>query len=171
MVRTSSVYDHFSIWPSRETLTFNLPKQMFQRALPLLEDNSCAKLFSNPCINVQAKAWTSSMYDHFIIWPSNVTLMFNLTEQMFQIALVLRDENNCAKLFWNPCTNVQVMVRHTHPCTMLAHTLNWSCNNYVSLTTSWLDKNEILCDLCTYNHHGCNSHDYLNLPKYSNVLN
>ena len=27
------------------TLTFNLPKKMFQMALLLLEDNNCAKLF------------------------------------------------------------------------------------------------------------------------------
>ena len=33
--------------------------------------------------------------DHFIVWPSSVTLTFNLPEQMFQL-------NNCAKLFWTP---------------------------------------------------------------------
>ena len=53
----------------------------------------------------------SSIYDHFIIWPSCVTLTFNLPEQMFQMAFLLLEENNCAKLFWNPCSNVQVMAR------------------------------------------------------------
>ena len=54
-------------------------------------------------------------YGHFIIWPSSVTLTFNLPEQMFQM-------NNCDKLLWNPCINVEVMawtnlVRCTHACT------------------------------------------------------
>ena len=40
--------------------------------------------------------------DHFIVWPSSVTLTFNLLEQMVQM-------NNCAKLFWNQCINIQVM--------------------------------------------------------------
>ena len=42
--------------------------------------------------------------DHFIIWPSCVTLTFNLPEQMFQM-------NNRAKLFWNQYINVEVMAR------------------------------------------------------------
>ena len=40
-----------------------------------------------------------------------VTLTFNLPEQMFQMALLLLKESNCAKLFRNPCTNVQVTAR------------------------------------------------------------
>ena len=47
-------------------------------------------------------ARTSSIHDHFIIWPSTVTLTFNLPEQMFQMALL-------AKLFWNPCINVGII--------------------------------------------------------------
>ena len=31
------------MWPSSVTLTFNLPKNMFQMALLLLKDNNCAK--------------------------------------------------------------------------------------------------------------------------------
>ena len=95
------------IWPSSVTLTFNLPEQIFQMALLLLKDNNCANFFFNPWINVQVMAWTSSIYHHFIIWPSSVTLTINLPEQMFQMALLLED--NCAKLFWNPCISVQVM--------------------------------------------------------------
>ena len=105
----SSIYDHFIIWPSSVTFTFNLPKQMFQMALFLLKENTCAKLFWNPCINVEVMAWTSSIDDHFIIWPSSVTLTFNLPKQMFQMALFLLKENTCAKLFWNPCINIEVM--------------------------------------------------------------
>ena len=40
-----------------------------------------------------------------------MTLTFNVLEQMFQMALLLVKVNNCAKLFWNPCINVQVMAR------------------------------------------------------------
>ena len=57
---------------------------------------------------------------------------------MFQMALLLLKGNNCAKLFWNPCIIVQVIVR-TNPdgrtdARTHAHTPNKNCNNYVSLT-------------------------------------
>ena len=41
--------------------------QMFKMALLLLKENTCAKLFLNPRINVDVMAPTSSIYDHFII--------------------------------------------------------------------------------------------------------
>ena len=104
MALTSSIYDHFIIWPSSVTLTFNLLKQMIQVALLLLKENTSAQLFWNPCINVEVMARTSSIYDHFLIWPSSVTLTFNLPKQMFQMALLLLKENTCAKLFWHSCT-------------------------------------------------------------------
>ena len=99
MSLTSSIYDHFIIWPSSVTLTFNLSKQMFWTALLRLKDNNCAKLFWNPCINVQVMAQTSSIYDHFYLYLTPMTLTFNLREKMFQMALLLLKENNCAKLF------------------------------------------------------------------------
>ena len=110
IVRTSSIYGHFIIWPSSVTLTFNLPNEElcqiifksmhkctnysldklslwpfshltfksdldlqptwtnFQIELLLLKDNNYAKLFWNPWINVQLMAWTSSVYDHIIIY-------------------------------------------------------------------------------------------------------
>ena len=102
-------YDHFILWPSSRTLTCYLPEQMFQIALLLVMENICAKLIWNPWINVEVMARTSSIYDHFIIWPSSVTLTFNLPKQMFQMALLLLKENNCVKLFWNPCIKVGVM--------------------------------------------------------------
>ena len=55
----------------------------FETALLLLKENY-AKLFWNPCINAEVMAWTSSIYYHFIIWPSSVTLTFNLPEQCFK---------------------------------------------------------------------------------------
>ena len=114
MTQTSSNYDHFIIWPSSVTLTFNLPEQMFQM-------NKCAKIFWNPYISVEAMAWTGSIYDYFIIWLSSVTLVFNLPEKMFQMALLVLEDNKCAKLFWNPYISVQVMTQTnldgpTHEC-------------------------------------------------------
>ena len=84
MAQTSSIYDHFIIWPSCVTLTFNWPKQMFQMALLFLKENICAKLFWNPWINVEVMAQTSSIYDHFIMWPSSVTLTLNPPNKCFK---------------------------------------------------------------------------------------
>ena len=79
---------HF-FWPSSVTLTFNIPEHMFQMALLLLRENNCAKLFWNPCINVDIHviARTSSIYDHFIFWSSSVTLTFNLSKQVFRMSI------------------------------------------------------------------------------------
>ena len=95
--------------------------KLFQMTLLLLEDNNCAKLFWNPCINVQIMLRTSSIhvFEHFDLYLTPVTLTFNLFKKMFQMALLLLKGNNYAKLFWNPCIIVQVMVRtnpdgHTH---------------------------------------------------------
>ena len=73
-------------------------------------------------------------------------------KKMFQTALFLLVDNNCEKLFWNQCINVQVMARtssiydHFDPCGLdLQPTWkkyfkwhfsspNKNCNNFVSLT-------------------------------------
>ena len=65
--------------------------------------------------------------EKLILWPSSVTLTFNLPKKMFQMALLLPKDNKCVKYIWNSCINVGVMTRtnpdvRTHPCTMLAHT-------------------------------------------------
>ena len=99
MARRSSIYDHFDLYLTPMTLTFNLHEKMFQMALFHLKDNNCEKLFWNSCINVQVMARTSSMYDHFDLYLTPVTLTFNLPEKMFQTALLLLKGNNCAKLF------------------------------------------------------------------------
>ena len=88
------------------TLSFEL--QVWPWPLTYQMQN-CAKLFLNPCISLQIIVWTSSIYDHFLIWPSKVTLTFNLPEQMFQTEHLLLKDNNYAKLFWNPWINVQLM--------------------------------------------------------------
>ena len=85
MARTSSMYDHFDLYLTSVTLTFNLPENMFQMALLLFEGNY-AKLFSNPCINVQVMARTISIhvYDHFDFYFTPVTLTLNLPEKFFK---------------------------------------------------------------------------------------
>ena len=106
MYKLYNSLNKLNLWPFYHltfvTLTFNLSEQMFQIT-------NCAKLFWNRCINVQVIVWTSSIYDHLLIWLSSLTLTFNLPEQM----VLLLIDNNCAKLFWNPWTNVQVMVQTT----------------------------------------------------------
>ena len=78
----------------------------------LLQVNNCAKLFWYPCIIVQVMLRTSSIhvFDHFDLYLTPVTLNFNLLK-MFWMVLFLFKGNNCAKLYWNPCIIVQVMVR------------------------------------------------------------
>ena len=75
-----------------------------------LEDNNCAKLFWNPCKNVQVMARTSSLYIKFDLYLAPVTLTFNLPK-LFRMALLFLEDNNCPKLLWNPCINVQVMAQ------------------------------------------------------------
>ena len=145
-----NLWPFYIIWHSSVTLIFNIPEQIFQMALLHLKENNCAKLISNPCINAEVMAWTSSIYDHFILWPSSVTLTLNLPEQMFQMALLLLKENNCAHstvpiFFFEIHAQMyklwpgQIWTK-TKQCTH-AHTPNWSCNNYVSLTSKRFDKN------------------------------
>ena len=105
---TSYGPDKLNLWPFYH-LTFNLREQMFQIALLLLEDNNCAKLFWNPCTNVPVMARTSSIYYHFDLYLTPMNFTFNLPEKIFQMALLLLEDNNCAKLFWNPCINVHVI--------------------------------------------------------------
>ena len=45
MARTGSIYDHFDLYLTPVTLTFNLPEKMFQKTLFPYEGNNCAKLF------------------------------------------------------------------------------------------------------------------------------
>ena len=141
--------DKLNVWPFYYfTFKCDLDLQRtwtkFQMALELLKKNICAKLFWNPCTNVEVMARTSSIYDYFIVWSSSVNLTFNLPEQMFSNGTAIVKKTNYAKLFWNPCINVEVMARTnqdgptdtpTH-----AHTPNKNCNSYVSLTASGLDK-------------------------------
>ena len=86
MVQTSLIFDHFYLYLTPVTLTFNLPEKMFQMALLLLKGNNCAQLFRNPCIIVQVILRTSSIHvlDHFEIYLTPVTLTFNLPKKCFK---------------------------------------------------------------------------------------
>ena len=81
--------DHFIVWLSSVTLTFNLLKQMFQ----MNNEQLCQIILKSMHKYVQVMSSPSSIYDHYIFWPSIVTLTFNLPEQMFQM-------NNCARFFF-----------------------------------------------------------------------
>ena len=79
---------------------------MFQR-------NTCARLFWNPCLNVEVMARTCSIYDHFIIWPWHFIkcdLDLQPTWPTFQMAILFLKEN-CPKLFWNRCIHVEVLAQ------------------------------------------------------------
>ena len=97
---TSYGPDKLNLWPFYH-LTFkcNLDLQPTWTALLLLEDSNCARLFWNPCTNVQLMARTSSIYKHFDIYLTPVTLTFNLPEKLFQSALFLLEGNNCANYY------------------------------------------------------------------------
>ena len=52
--------------------------QMFQMALLLFKEYKYIELFWNTCLNTEEMAQTSSIYDHFIVWPSSVSLTCSL---------------------------------------------------------------------------------------------
>ena len=125
-----------SKWPWPLTLILSLPEQMFQMANLLMMENNCAKFILKAIQVVGVIVRTK-------IWPSSVTLTLSLSKRMFQMAHMPMMENNCVKSFWNPSTIVEVMVQTTSDRGSNAYTLNYCSNNYVSLTTSGLDKNQI----------------------------
>ena len=152
----------YKLWPSQAQFMTILSFDLQVRPLPSTYLNKCFKLhfFSSSKtnsletmhkINVKVMARKSSLYDHFMIWPSSVTSIFNLPQKLFQMALLLLKENNCAKLFWNQCINfmartnpdgrMRACTTQTRTHTHNAHSPNWSCDNYVSLTACGLDKN------------------------------
>ena len=160
MALTSSIYDHFIIWPSSVTLAFNLTEQMFQMTLLLLKENNCAILLWNPWINVEDIARTS-----LIICPSVVTVTFSLPEQMFQMALLLTKKNNYARLFWNPCINVEVMARTS---SIYCHFIIWPFKCDLDLPHAWINvsngtatsQGKQLCQIILKSMHNCRSYDW-----------
>ena len=147
MFRTSSIYDHFIIWPSSVTLTVNLPEQMFQRTLLILKENDCAKLFWSPGITVGVMSWTSSIYVTFKcdldLQPTwkNVSNDTSPPQERQQCQIFLKSMHECRSqgLEKSGC--------------MHTHTPNKNCNSYVSLyhMRAW-QKWFYLC-LPAYEHH------------------
>ena len=89
---TSYGPDKLNIWPFWPLfdpcdLDLQPTRTFFQVALFLLEGNNCAKLFWNPCINVQVMARRSSIhvYDHFDLYLTPVTLTFNLPKTLLDL--------------------------------------------------------------------------------------
>ena len=83
-------------------------------------------------------AWTSLIYDHFIIWPSSVTLTFNLPKKRFKGTSSPQGEQLCQIIlkYMHKCRSYGPdKVRWTHTCTIHTHTRtpNWNCNNYLCL--------------------------------------
>ena len=137
MAQTSSIYDHssfdFQEWPRPS----NYLNNCFRWNCYSSRITTVPNYFEIHALIYNL--WPRLAQFMTIFWPSSVTFTFNLPEQMFQIALLPIKENNRAKWFWIPCIKVDVMARTnldgwTHACTMHAHTLNWNCNNYVSMT-------------------------------------
>ena len=87
--------DHFIVWPSSVILTFNLPDWTN------VSNEQLCQIILKSMHKCRSYGPDKLNFDHYIIWPSNVTLTFNLPEQMFLM-------NNCVKLFWNSCLNVEV---------------------------------------------------------------
>ena len=60
------------------------------------------------------KLWPGQAQCMTILTFDSCDLYLQPTYKLFQTALLILKGNNCAKFFWNPCINVQVMVR-TNP--------------------------------------------------------
>ena len=136
MAQAISIYDHFIIWPSSVTFTFNLTEQMFKMTLLLLTKNNWVIFFLNPCINVGVMAQTCYINYHFIIWPSIVTLTFKLPEYMFQMALVLLKKNSYARFFQNACINVDFMGPNKLNL-LLIYQVTFKCD--LDLPSTWIN--------------------------------
>ena len=99
MGRTTWIYDHFDLYLTPVTLTFNLPEKCFKWHFSFSRTITVQNYFWNPCINVQVMVRTSSYMTilTFIwpLWPWPSTYL----KKMFQMALFLLKGKNCAKLF------------------------------------------------------------------------
>ena len=90
--RTSCDYG-FQMWPSPSTY---LNKYLFSDGTSTHQENICAKLFLSLYTKKEAMAWQAQF---MTIWHSNVTMTFNLLDQICQKAILLIKENSFAKLF------------------------------------------------------------------------
>ena len=93
--------DHFIIWRSSVTLTFNVSEQKFQTAFLLLKENNSQIIFKS------MQKCTRYGPEKLNLWPFyRLTFKCDLDRQPtptnVSMTLLLLKEN-CAKLFWNPC--------------------------------------------------------------------
>ena len=109
MAQTSSIYNHFIIWPPSVTLTINLPKQMFQMALLLLKENTCAKLFLESMHTYRSYGPDKLSLWQFYHLTFKRDLDFQPTQTNVSNGTTTPQGEQWAKLFWNLCINVGVM--------------------------------------------------------------
>ena len=124
--RRSIIYDHFDLYLTPVTLTFSLPKNVSNGTSPPQGQQLCKIILKSmrKCTSYGPDEFNTCIWP---FWPSfdPCDLDLQLPKKMFQMALLLLKGNNCAKLFWNPCVIVQVMVQ-TNPdgCTDARNTPN-----------------------------------------------
>ena len=108
MVRTNSIYDHFDLYLTPVTLTFNLPEKMFQMAHLFLRGTNSAQFYLNPCINVRVMLRTSSIHvlDHFGLYFTPVTFTFNLPKNVSNGTSPTQGQQLC-----------QIVLKSMHYCT------------------------------------------------------
>ena len=96
-------------WPLFDPCDLDLQPtwKILQMVLLLLKDNKCAKLFWNPCKNVQVMAQRSSMYDHFNLYLTPVTLTFNLPKNVSNGTSLPQGQQLCKIIFksMHKCTS------------------------------------------------------------------
>ena len=113
--------------------TYNriLDKREYLMIIFLISSRNQAKFMTILSFDLQVWPWPSTYFNKCFKWHFYST------------------RRTTASLFWNPCINVQVITQANRNRPLHnAYTPNWSCNNYVSLTTSRLDKN---CEKFTLN--------------------
>ena len=102
------------------TLTFDLLTWKFQMALIPINENNCVKLYINPSIIV-------GVMIRIIIWPSSVTLILGLPEQMFQMPHLSVMENICVisflKIHPQLCKSWAEQIRQTQERTHIQQTI------------------------------------------------
>ena len=111
MARTSSIYDHFDLYLTPVTLTFNLPEKNVSNGTSPPRGQQLCKIifyFLNPCINVQVMVQTSLIFEHFDLYLTHVTLTFNLPENV---------SNGTLPLEGNSC---KIILKSMHKCTSYA---------------------------------------------------
>ena len=86
MVRTSSIYDHFDLYLTSVTLTFNPPEMNVSNGTSPPRGQQLCKIILKPCINAQVMLRRSSIhvFDHFDLYLTPVTLTFNLSKIIFK---------------------------------------------------------------------------------------